>query len=69
MRSAISGRTPVVPLASAFASRSIVARTISTGASGPTPTRWFAIRARLNEAISSGPTRTFLRAPTPVVIP
>ena len=69
MRSAISGRTPVVPFARAFASRSIVALTISTGASGPTPTRWLAISARLKEAISSAATRTFLRAPTPVVIP
>ena len=69
MRSAISGRTPEVPFASAFAWRSIVARTTSGEASGPIPMRWFSINRRLKLGISSGETRIFLRAPTPVVTP
>ena len=68
-RSASSGRTPGVPAASAFASLSMVARTISTDASGPAPTRWLATRARLKAPTSSAGTGTFFLAPTPVVIP
>ena len=69
IRSAISGRTPEVPFASMFACRSIVARTISGGASGPVPMRWFSISRRLKVGISSSGIRIFLRAPTPVVVP
>jgi hypothetical protein len=38
-------------------------------ASGPAPTRWLAIKARLKPRTSSAETEIFFLAPTPVVIP
>ena len=46
-RASSSGRTPEVPFAKPFASRTMAARTTSRGASGPAAMRWSRSRRRL----------------------
>ena len=67
--SATSGRPPWCPDATAFASRSKDARTTSSGAGSPSPTRWPKIAERLNARASFVSTVAPRRMPTPVVTP
>ncbi len=67
--SATSGRAPWNPATSVLASRSSEARTTSSGAVGPRPTRWPQIAERLNARASDSSTVASRRMPTPVVTP
>ena len=64
-----SGVHPDAPRASAFARNSIIARTTSSGASGPTPAACERIRLRESWDVSSGSIRTRASEPNPVFTP
>jgi len=66
---AVSGRTPVRPVASVDRRRNMSARTTSRSTSGPEPAAWLRIRLRWSAARRSGAMWRVARAPKPVLTP
>src|SRR6185437_14341345 len=64
-----STRTPDEPLASAFARRSVAARTTSSGNGSPTPQAWLRRRFSCSWAACSGAMCTSTKRPKPVLTP
>ena len=64
-----SGRTPDVPLASAFARSRVAARTISSGNGSPTPQAWLRSRFSWSWAAWAGAMATSTKRPNPVLTP
>ncbi len=67
--STTSTRTPDRPTASAFARRTSIARTTSSGRGAPTPAACERTRLRWSSAVCDGSIRTSARSPKPVVTP
>ena len=67
--STVSTRAPDVPFASAFARRSIAARTTSSGYGSPTPHAWLRRSRSWSSSDSSGGIVRSTKRPKPVLIP
>ena len=66
---AVSGRTPVRPVASVESRSSIIALTTSRSTSGPVPAAWLRIRLRWSWARLAGGMWRVASAPKPVDTP
>ena len=67
--STVSTRAPELPFASAFARRSIAARTISPGYGSPTPHAWERSSRSCSSAVCSSGIATATKRPKPVLTP
>jgi hypothetical protein len=66
---AVTGRTPVCPVASVDSRSSIIARTTSRSTSGPEPAAWLRMRLRWSSARRSAGMCRVASAPKPVETP
>ena len=67
--STVSTRAPELPFASAFARRSIAARTISSGYGSPTPHEWERRSRSCSSSVCSSGMATATNRPNPVLTP